>query len=92
MHDAGIKQSDWAAVDYIITRESSWRLDAVNSIGCIGLGQNCPDKNGYLWLVDSCPNWRTDAICQLKRFGLYAQDRYGGWQQSKLFRQQHNWW
>lgn len=92
MAAAGIPQSDWQYVDWIVTRESGWRPGAVNPYGCIGLGQNCPDKNGNLWLVAVCPNWRSDPVCQLRRFTVYAQGRYGGWAHSVIAWQRQGWW
>ena len=92
MAAAGIPESDWGYVDWIITRESGWRPSAVNPYGCIGLGQNCPDKNGNLWLVAACPNWQSDPVCQLRRFTVYAQGRYGGWAQSVITWQRQGWW
>lgn len=94
---AGIPPSEWAAVDAIFVPESNWRLDAVNPIGCIGLGQNCPDKNGYLWLVAACPNWQVDPVCQIRAFNNYAQTctvarHYCGWWGALTFRRSHGWW
>ena len=91
MFDAGIQESDIFYVEFIMSHESTWRLDAVNYLGCIGIGQNCPDANGYKWLEEACPDWRTNAVCQLKRFAIYAQ-RYGGWEGSYLFWINNNWW
>lgn len=80
MAAAGIPSSDYGYVNYIISRESNWRLDARNSGGCLGLGQRCPGST----LVNSCPNWQSDGVCQLKHFTAYANSRtfgpYGnGW-------------
>lgn len=92
MQAAGITETDYFFVDYIMTHETHWRVDAVNSIGCIGLGQNCPDRNGYLWLEVACPDWRTNPVCQLQRFALYATGRYGDWQSAYLHKLQYGWW
>lgn len=73
--------------NYIFSHESSGRLDAVNSIGCKGLGQDC---NGRLEI--DCPNWRTDLNCQLAFWDRYAQARYKTWQNAYNFWVNHHWW
>lgn len=80
---AGIKESDWPYVEYIFSKESSWIASNVSPNKCIGLGQNCRDKNGQYWLITACPNWQTDVICQIKRWDEYAS-KYGGWYGSYL--------
>lgn len=65
---------------------------AVNSLGCIGIGQNCPDKNGRLWLAEACPDWRTNYDCQNAAFTKYALDRYGSWEAALEFHKANNWW
>lgn len=89
---AGIPKKDWAAVDYIIHHESTWRVSVTNKIGCIGLAQNCPDKYGRYWLKEACPNWQNDPVCQLKRFTVYAEERYGSWSGALAFWQKNSWW
>jgi hypothetical protein len=89
---AGVPSSDWPAVEFIFKKESSWRPTATNNKGCIGLGQNCPDKKGYYWLHDACPNWQADTICQIQRFSNYATARYGGWWQAHAFWLANGWW
>lgn len=89
---AGVPSTDWPAVEFIFHKESTWRPTATNQIGCIGLGQNCPDKNGNLWLTDACPNWQTDPVCQVKRFSHYATERYGGWWFAHTFWIENGWW
>ena len=75
MEAAGIAQSDWAAVDALITRESTWNPNAVNaSSGACGLVQALPcSKLG--------PNWN-DPVVALKWGDSYVKSRYGGWQQA----------
>lgn len=85
---SGIPQDQWAYVDYIISHESGWRVGVVNSLGCKGLGQSCPNGSG---LTKDCPNWKTDPVCQLKHFDKYAQ-RYGGWYGSYIAWQKQSWW
>lgn len=77
MVKAGIAESDYSFVDYIISHESGWNPANVSGNNCIGLGQNCP-TNGKYFLKEACPNWQSDPVCQLGRFAIYA-GKYGGW-------------
>lgn len=63
---------------FIYFKESTNRLDAENSIGCIGLGQDC---NGAL--EPACPNWQTNRACQDAFWETYMQRRYGTWAAAK---------
>lgn len=96
LQEAGVvAESDYEYVDYIFIKESGeqgWDLDAQNYKGCIGLGQNCPDKYGNLWLEDSCPDWRTNAVCQIKRFHEYAIGRYKSWRAAYEAKIAKGWW
>lgn len=72
MAAAGIPQDDWWAVDYIVTRESGWNPNSMNSSsGACSLVQALPcSKIG--------PNWR-DPVTALKwQFG-YVNARFGGY-------------
>lgn len=88
MAAAGIDPSDYGYVDYIMTHESGWNPASRNRTGkYVGLGQTSPAS-----LSASCPNWQVDPVCQLRHFTGYANQRYGGWQNSyNRWRQQH-WW
>lgn len=92
MSAAGIPAEQQAAAEILVQRESGWQIGVINSIGCIGLLQNCPDKNGYYWLKEACPNWQNDPVCQLRRFNVYAQQRYGGFVQGLAHSYANNWW
>lgn len=76
----------------LMMRESSCIPSTVNSVGCIGLGQNCPDKYGVYWLKQACPNWQNDPVCQMKRFNVYAIGRYGSWSRALAFSYANNWY
>lgn len=85
MSQAGIDQNDWAAVDYIVTHESSWNEDATNAVtGAHGLIQALPyTKTGCGW---------SDGVCQLRWASTYAVERYGSWWGAQAFWQSHGWW
>jgi uncharacterized protein YabE (DUF348 family) len=72
---AGVPASQHFAADFIISKESGWRLNAQNAGGCLGLGQACPGSK----LIAACPAWQTDVVCQVQYFSGYVNGRYGGW-------------
>jgi hypothetical protein len=75
-------------MQFIFLHESTNRLAVVNSIGACGLGQALPCSK----LANACPNWQTDAACQISFFTDYANARYGGWENAKAFWLSHSWW
>lgn len=85
MAAAGIPQSDWWAVDSIVSRESGWRPDAVNpNGGACGLAQALPcSKMG--------PNW-SDPVVALKWQYNYVTQRYGGYPQAVAFWNANHWY
>lgn len=90
---AGISPEDFSYVDFIITKESGWNLAARNAGGCLGLGQACPGSK----LINVCPNYDTDAVCQMKFFNGYAQTcaswrPYCGWEGAYTFWTLKHWW
>jgi hypothetical protein len=85
MAAAGIAQSDWGYVDYIVSRESGWNPNATNrSSGACGLVQALPCSkvpgNGY------------DPVDNLRWGTGYANGRYGGWAGAYAFWSTHHWW
>lgn len=67
---------------FIYMHESGCRVNAVNSIGCKGIGQRCGDWNCGL----------EDYACQNAWFTNYANTRYNGWYNAYLFWQKNHWW
>lgn len=88
MTAAGIPESEWAAVDYIISHESSWRYEVVNSIGATGLCQALPGSK----MSSAGADYLTNPVTQMKWCNSYAQTRYGGWWSAYNFWQSHRWW
>ncbi|MDR2063297.1 MAG: ubiquitin-like domain-containing protein [Candidatus Nomurabacteria bacterium] len=82
---AGIPEEDWGYVDYIVTKESTWRPDAVNKTsGACGLVQALPcSKLGANW---------SDPVVALKWQYQYVSDRYGGYRQAYEFWVKHKWY
>jgi len=85
MAAAGIPESDWQYVDFIVTKESNWRVDAVNpSSGSCGLLQQLPcGKWAHRW---------NDPVGALIDGSAYAVARYGSWYQAFLAWQRQKWW
>ena len=85
MTAAGIPQSEWWAVDSIVSRESGWNPNAVNpSSGACGLGQQLP-----------CGKWAgawNDPVAALKAQYQYVTERYGGYSQAVAFWNANHWY
>lgn len=69
--------------DFIYSHESGCRPEAVNSIGCRGIGQACPGTKL------PCG---ADFACQDAFFTEYAMNRYGSWEAAYNFWLANNWW
>lgn len=85
MAAAGIAESDWGYVDYIVSRESGWNPNATNrSSGACGLVQALPCSkvpgNGY------------DPVDNLRWATGYAVGRYGSWAAAYGFWTSNHWW
>ena len=85
MAAAGIAESDWGYVDYIVSKESSWNPNAVNSSsGASGLVQALPCGK----VSGSCFN----PVDNLKWADGYAKGRYGSWAGAYNFWTSNHWW
>lgn len=85
LRQAGIPESEWGYVDYIVSHESSWNPNAVNeSSGACSLVQALPcSKLGTNW---------NDPVHALKWQHAYVTDRYGGYAQAYSFWVRNNWY
>lgn len=85
MRAAGIPESQWQYVDYIVGRESGWNPRAVNSSsGACGLVQALPcSKLGANW---------ADPVHALKWQYSYVQSRYGGYAGAYSFWLSNHWY
>ena len=82
---SGIPENQWWAVDSIVSRESSWRPDAINpSSGACGLAQALPCSN--------LPCSLSDPVCHLKWQYSYVTARYGGYAQAVAFWNINHWY
>jgi Transglycosylase SLT domain len=86
MAAAGIPESDWQYVDYIVNHESTWNPSAVNtSSGACGLAQALPcAKTG-------CAQYN-DPVCALRWQLSYVNARYGGYAGAYSFWTKNHWY
>lgn len=89
MAAAGIAESDWGVVNYLVSRESGWRVNARNkSSGAYGLPQALPGRK----MASAGADWETNPITQLRWMQGYVKARYGGWQGAYSFWQKNKWY
>ncbi|MER7796086.1 transglycosylase SLT domain-containing protein [Microbacterium sp. NPDC096154] len=85
MAAAGIAQSDWGYVDYIVSRESGWNPNATNpSSGACGLVQALP--------CSKVPGGGYNPVANLQWANGYAVGRYGSWANAYAFWTANHWW
>lgn len=90
MRAAGIAESDFGYVDYIISRESGWGVTKSNyaGSGAYGLGQALPASKMARFGAD----YLTNPVTQLKWADAYAKGRYGSWANAyNHWVARHNW-
>lgn len=85
MRAAGIAESDWLYVEYIMGKESGGRPSAVNkSSGACGLFQQLPcGKWAHTW---------NDPVGAMIDASSYAKARYGSWAGAYQFWIAHHYW
>lgn len=85
LRQAGIPESQWKYVDYIVSKESSWNPLAVNkSSGACSLAQALP--------CSKIPgDWRNPVNALKWQYG-YVKDRYGGYAQAYAFWTANSWY
>lgn len=85
MAAAGIAESDWGYVDYIVTRESGWNPNATNAAsGACGLVQALP--------CSKVPGGGYNPVANLQWANGYAVGRYGSWANAHAFWVSNHWW
>jgi uncharacterized protein YabE (DUF348 family) len=88
MAAAGISESDYAYVDYIVSKESGWRPGAFNSgSGAYGLCQSLPASK----MASAGADYLTNPVTQLRWCAGYSS-RYGGWQGAYNAWLDQGWW
>lgn len=86
MAAAGISSSDYGYVDYIVNKESGWRVNASNG-STWGLCQSLPGSK----MASAGADWETNPVTQLRWCNSYAT-RYGGWAGSYSAWLSQHWW
>lgn len=86
---AGIARSDFAYVNYIVSRESGWNAAARNSSsGAFGLCQALPGTK----MASAGADWATNPVTQLRWCDGYAKARYGNWSAAYNFWLAKHYW
>jgi len=90
MAAAGIAESDYGYVEYIISSESGWGVTKWNysGSGAYGLGQALPASKMAAYGDD----YMTNPVTQLKWATSYAVGRYGSWANAYAFWTNNRWW
>ena len=85
MSAAGIAESDWGYVDYVVSRESGWNPNATNRrSGACGLVQALP--------CSKVPGSGYNPVDNLRWANGYAVGRYGSWAGAYNFWVNNHWW
>lgn len=87
---AGIPESDWWAVDYVISHESGWRYTVWNTSGsgAYGLCQSLPASK----MASAGSDYMTNPVTQLKWCHSYAIGRYKSWSGAYNVWVAQQWW
>lgn len=88
MAAAGIGGGDYGYVNFIISRESNWRVTARNASGAYGLCQSLPGSK----MASAGADWETNPVTQLRWCNGYASARYGGWGRAYEFWLSNRYW
>lgn len=89
MAQAGIASSDFDYVDYIVTHESDWQVDAVEpTTFATGLCQSLPASK----MSAIASDYLTNPITQLRWCALYASQRYSSWHNAYIFWENNRYW
>ena len=82
---SAIPQSAWGAADFIVSQESGWNPNAVNSSsGACGLAQALP--------CSKVPGNPYDPVNSLNWMNGYVMGRYGSWEAAVEFKRAKGWY
>lgn len=89
MAAAGIAESDYGYANYLVTKESGWRVNAKNaSSGAYGLPQALPGSK----MASAGSDWQTNPITQLRWMNGYVMGRYGSWANAVKHSKENGWY
>lgn len=86
MAAAGISPNDYPYVDYIVSHESGWRVNATNG-RTWGLCQALPGSK----MASAGADWETNPVTQLRWCSSYAAGK-GGWAAAYNYWLAHHYW
>ncbi|MDR0957522.1 MAG: G5 domain-containing protein, partial [Candidatus Nomurabacteria bacterium] len=101
LREAGIAESDWGYVQYIIEHEGSWcPVRWQNDRGCNDHGTVAPSRLGYgmfqatpgTKMASAGSDWLTNPVTQIRWANGYAVGRYGSWEKAYNFKTTKGWW
>ena len=86
---AGIAESDWPYVDFIMTKESNWQPFIKNkNSSAYGLCQRLISAHP----LEEGERYMEDPVAQLVWCDNYAHTRYGSWERAYRAWKKKNWW
>lgn len=91
MAAAGIPESDWGYVDYVVSHEAGWNGTTKwnhGGSGAYGLCQALPASK----MASAGADYMTNPVTQLKWCSGYANGRYGSWYGAYNAWLRQNWW
>lgn len=88
MAAAGISPNDYGYVNYLVSKESGWRVNASNNSGAYGLPQALPGRK----MASAGADWETNPITQLKWMNGYVKGRYGSWANAVSHSKSRGWY
>lgn len=89
MAAAGISPNDYGYVNYLVSKESGWRVNASNKkSGAYGLPQALPGRK----MASAGADWETNPITQLKWMNGYVKGCYGSWANAVSHSKSHGWY
>lgn len=89
MKEAGISESNWEYVDFIVTKESNWNPKISNPYsGAYGLPQALPGSK----MATAGSDWATNPVTQLRWMDSYVKSRYGSWLNAYNFWLKNRWY
>lgn len=90
MKSAGIAESDYKYVEYIVSKESTWNHLVWNGggSGAYGLCQSLPASK----MASAGADYMTNPVTQLRWCDSYAKERYGSWYNAYNTWIAQQWW
>ena len=89
MAAAGISEGDFGYANYLVSKESGWRVNATNrSSGAYGIPQALPGSK----MASAGADWQTNPITQLRWMNGYVMGRYGSWANAVAHSKSKGWY